>query len=212
MITGLDQELFPDDCEVVSVPPHNMHIYLIQKNGSSSIRDEAYINDYPLTRNRDLAGIDSVDIFLREPRERYFSGVNTYVHYLLRDHPELDLDTCIFFANRYRFLNRHYLPQWHWLLNLVRFVGRDCQLKLHDISELYRITDFRTGSDIPRYDISRYCVDQSLDLWFLLDQVLLGYRGESMTWNQLKSIYQSHPYQPLRLITERFDEIKYVLS
>ena len=38
MRTALDTELFPDLCEVVAMPLHNQWIYLIQKNGNSSLR------------------------------------------------------------------------------------------------------------------------------------------------------------------------------
>ena len=40
MKTSLDAELFPNLCEVVEIPLHNQWVYLIQKNGNSSLRNQ----------------------------------------------------------------------------------------------------------------------------------------------------------------------------
>ena len=38
MLTMLDSELYPDDCEVVELSQHGLNVYLIQKNGTTSLR------------------------------------------------------------------------------------------------------------------------------------------------------------------------------
>jgi len=216
MLTNLDQELFPDDCEVVLAPPHNLQIYLIQKNGSSSLRTEAKKQNWKIVSNLDLMTLDSVDIFLRDPVDRYLSGVNTFVQHLCRDHPMLDRDTCTHMALKYSFLNRHYLPQWHWILNLVRFLTKDCVIRLHDLSELENVTQLRDRAWILPYDQAWADLvlehTRSLELWFLLDRILLGYRGESMTWQELLAIYHRHPACPLNIISKKFQSLTHVLS
>src|SRR5210317_1138681 len=115
MLTQFDTELFPNDCEVVEMLSHNQFVYLIQKNGSSSLRREIRDNNLKVYSNHEIADLDNIDVYIRDPQQRYISGVNTYIQQLIRDHPHLDPSTCIWFATRYNFLNRHYLPQFLWL-------------------------------------------------------------------------------------------------
>lgn len=214
MLTDLDAELFPDDCEVVSLPLHNRHVYLLQKNGSNSLRTEARIKGYQILRNQDLQSLDAVDIYLRDPAERYVSGINTFVQHLMRDHHGIDRHTCESLALRYNFLNRHYLPQWHWLVNLARFVQDGCMFRLHPLDHLSQVTQFHLRTDIPlgqaRLSAS-FLADSRLELWFLLDRILLGRCGQTLTWKQILHIYQEHPAQPLRIVQQRMEAVRHVL-
>jgi hypothetical protein len=216
MLTDLDCELFPDDCEVVSIPLHNQYIYLIQKNGSSSLRRDAVRRDWQILRNQDLYTLDTIDVYLRDPVERYLSGINTYVQHLLRDNADLDYRTCNFFATRYLFLNRHYLPQWHWLANLARFTHPTCELRLHDLADLSLVTDLRSRAGIVKMDQQQVYEsirnNSALEFWFLLDRILLGRCGQGLTWKEICKIYQEHPSRPLDLIKNPIKKINYVLS
>ena len=93
MLGILDAELFPDECEVVEMPLHNQYVYLIQKNGNSTIKEERRTNNYALFRNEQIRNLDYIDVYIRNPRARYVSGVNTYLQHIQRDHPELDYNT-----------------------------------------------------------------------------------------------------------------------
>lgn len=215
MLTALDSELFPDDCEVVEIPSRDLRIYLIQKNGTSSLRVDAIKQNWKIIKNQDLKTLSSVDVYLRDPRPRCISGINTFVQYLLRNNPELDKRTYVQMALRYPFLNRHYLPQWHWVANLARFIDKDCIIRFHHIEELKNITHLRLGPQIdPIYTDWAESIDKDLDkleLWFLLDRILLGYCGQGLTWAEIMSIYQTHPKTPLNIITERLQQITNVL-
>lgn len=215
MLTDLDAVLFPDDCEVVEIPLHNRHIYLIQKNGSSSLRLEAEVQGWKILENQDLTALDSIDVYLRDPVDRYLSGVNTFVQHLMRDNAGLDLSTCEFFATQYSFLNRHYLPQWHWLVNLARFISPRCQIRLHALADLSQITHrhLRAGIQPLTNEQAEKLLptDPKFQLWFLLDRILLGHCGQSMTWQELMSIYQQHPAHPLQIIMDRWQKVQDVL-
>jgi|GEM_PF-3964194 len=215
MLTNLDAELFPDDCEVVEIAPRNLYVYLIQKNASSSLRLEAKAQDWRILTNHDLGSLDSVDVYLRDPLDRYLSGVNTFVQHLMRDQPDLDRHTCEMFATRYGFINRHYLPQWHWLLNLARFIGPHCQLRLHAVEDLTQITQRRSRANIHPLDPDRAMAllptDSKIEFWFLLDRILLGRCGQSLTWKEILHIYQTHPAQPLQIVLERMKAVWHVL-
>lgn len=215
MLTALDSELFSNDCEVVHVPSHDLRIYLIHKNASSSLRMAAREQGWKVYKAPDFAKLDSIDIFLRDPYSRLISGLNTYLQHLVRDHPGLDPGTCEFFATRYLFLNKHYLPQWHWLANACRFLPTDCQLRFHALKDLLCVTNYRTRALVNPID-SRdgerlYHKCHGIDAWLLLDQVLLGLIGQSHTWSELLQIYQEHPSRPLGLLTETLSVVNRVL-
>ena len=215
MLTDLDSMLFPDDCEVVAIPSHHRWIYLIQKNGSSSLRDEARAQGWNIYKNQELMALDAIDIYLRDPVARYLSGVNTFVQHLVKDDPSLDRHTCERFATGYLFLNRHYLPQWHWLLNLARHINCNCRLRFHSMDGLAQVTTRRSRADIRPLDTHRtaelWPPDGKLDLWFLMDRILLGRCGQSLTWQEILRIYQEHPAQPLRIVLDRMEAVRHVL-
>jgi len=215
MLTDLDAVLFPDDCEVVEIPSHDRRIYLIMKNGSSSLRTEALDQGWRILKNQDLQSLASVDVYLRDPAERYVSGINTFVQHLVRDEISLDPLTCEILASRYCFINRHYLPQWHWLVNLARFINDKCVIKLHMLEDLNQVTAYRDRAGVRPVDHDRalriLAPDKKLHFWFLLDRILLGYCGQSLTWRQIMQIYQEHPARPLQILQDRMESVRYVL-
>lgn len=198
MFGSFRAELFPDECEVVMIPPHNQSIYLIQKNGTSSLREESINHHYRILKNHQLRDLSMIDIYIRNPRARYISGVNTYLQHLARDHPQLDQATARWFAKRYKFLNRHYLPQLYWLQNLSRFISPDTQLRLRDFADIGIITSIRHSANVvpPSRELVAFLLsdDPDLELWLHVDQILLDLVGNTLTWSALCDHYASqHP-------------------
>ena len=197
MRTALDTELFPDHCEVVAMPLHNQCVYLIQKNGHSSLRNLQEKYNLSVFTNDEISALDHVDVYIRNPRVRYVSGVNTYLQLLQRDHPELDPTTAFWFAKQYKFLNSHYLPQFHWLSNLARYLRSDAKIRLRDFKHLDKIVDVfpEKGfvTDPTKEFANQLLTDNSnLDLWLYLDQILLDLAGQEFTWSELLDYYQSN--------------------
>lgn len=194
MRTALDTELFPDLCEVVEMPLHNQCVYLIQKNGNSSLRLQQTRDNLAVFTNDEISALDHVDVYIRNPRARYVSGVNTYLQHLQRDHPELDSSTAFWFAKRYKFLNTHYLPQFHWLANLARYLRSDAKIRIRDFRDFDKITNIRSRAEIvpPTTEfIDRLLTDNTdLELWLYLDQILLDLAGREFTWAELLDHYQ----------------------
>jgi hypothetical protein len=194
MRTALDTELFPDLCEVVAMPLHNQCVYLIQKNGNSSLRLQQARDNLVVFTNDQIRALDHVDVYIRNPRARYVSGVNTYLQHLQRDHPELDSATAFWFAKRYKFLNTHYLPQFHWLANLARYLRGDAKIRIRDFRDFDKITDIRSRAEIvpPTTEfIDQLLTDNTnLELWLYLDQILLDLAGQEFTWSELLNYYQ----------------------
>ena len=145
MKTALDTELFPNKCEVVHIPLHNQWVYLIQKNGNSSLRIQQSRDNLAVFTNNEISALDSVDVYIRNPRARYVSGVNTYLQHLQRDHPELDYSTAFWFARRYKFLNTHYLPQFHWVANLSQYLRGDTKIRLRNFQDFNKRSEEHTS-------------------------------------------------------------------
>ena len=199
MRTALDTELFPKLCEVVHVPLHNQWVYLIQKNGSSSLRIQQSRDNLAVFANNEISALDCVDVYIRNPRARYVSGVNTYLQHLQRDHPELDYLTAFWFARRYKFLNTHYLPQFYWIANLSRYLRKDTKIRLKNFKNFSQITDLNlkpkaVTSPTKQFIEMLFKDDANIELWLYLDQILLDLADQELTWLQLIDHYQhNHP-------------------
>ena len=198
MKTALDTELFPELCEVVEMPLHNQWVYLIQKNGSSSLRIKQSRDNLAVFTNDEISALDYVDVYIRNPRARYVSGINTYLQHLQRDHPELDYLTAFWFARHYKFLNTHYLPQFHWVANLSKHLRDDTLLRFRNFQTFGNIIDINDDAKVnkPTQEFIKQLFqdDKSIELWLYLDQILLELAGQEMTWKQLTTYYHlNHP-------------------
>lgn len=194
MRTALDTELFPDRCEVVEIPLHSQWVYLIQKNGSSSLRFQQERDKLAVFTMDEILALDHVDVYIRNPESRYVSGVNTYLQHLQRDHPELDYSTAFWFAKQYKFLNTHYLPQFHWLANLARYLRSDAKIRLRNFKDFGTITDFKSRAAVtpPSKDFvyNLFKENHGIELWLYLDQILLELTDREFTWTELLEYYQ----------------------
>jgi hypothetical protein len=217
MLLPLDDILFPDDCEVVDLPLHSQRIYLIQKNGSSSLRHLKFTNKLNSFVNNELMQLDYVDVYIRNPRSRYVSGVNTFLQYLSRDHPELDQNTAYWFVNNFNFLNRHHLPQFHWLLNLSRFIRADCKIRLRDFSDFGKYVSVkRLPNDVspPTQQFVDNLIKSSHDVdhWFFVDQILQSLSGSALTWQEIVDYYRSNHRDLFELMTKKIRILSSALS
>jgi len=194
LLTALDRELFPKHCEVIEISPHNQLVYLIQKNGSSSLREQQKKYNLAVFTNEQILNFDQVDVYIRNPRARYVSGVNTYLQQLLRDHPELDINTVFWFAKRYKFLNTHYLPQFFWIANLSQYLKPTSKIRFRDFRDISTITEFQDRALVipPNKEFVKKLLsdDPTLELWLYLDQILLELSGQQLTWQELVDYYQ----------------------
>ena len=197
MKTALDTELFPELCEVVEIPLHNQWVYLIQKNGNSSLRIQQSRDDLAVFTNNEISALDYVDVYIRNPRARYVSGVNTYLQHLQRDHPELDYSTAFWFARRYKFLNTHYLPQFYWVANLSRYLHSDAKIRFRNFQDIDKITSINVkpqgvSTPAPEFIKTLFENDTNIELWLYLDQILLDLAGSEMTWTELLQYYRKN--------------------
>lgn len=142
MLSYIDCIVFPDRCEVIEVVPSQRYVYPIFKNASSSLYWQAKQNNWKIKINEQIRKLDNIDVILREPHERLISGLNTFAQHVIRDNPELDQKTVLWFAKKYLFLDRHYCPQFFWLINLFRYMSTDATLTFKPMTELDTYTGF----------------------------------------------------------------------
>jgi len=169
MLSQLDNIIFPDRCDVLEIIPSQRYIYPIYKNGSSSL----YNSGYRLVDHDELKNIPVVDIYVRDPYDRFVSGVNTF----LRHNINLDSNTALHFITNYLFLNNHFCPQFYWLLNLQRFT--DAKIKINPIGSLSEITSINMNpiDSLPELNEKHDLIDENQNIdkihfYLSLDKVL----------------------------------------
>lgn len=213
MLTDIDVELYAGDCEVVEIPPHG-HFYLMQKNGSTSLDVQSRTLHGNRYVNHDIGQLERITVLIRDPLSRFASGVHTFAEHLCRDYPDLDRDTCVWMACRYRFLNRHYLPQFHWILNIARYLDSKCILDLRPFETLSNLVTVHEKKSVASKDHIKKAIESYADnkLWLFLDQILRDNMDSQMTWHDLLDLYRAHPARPLDVLRGRTPEIFNVLS
>jgi len=165
MFAYIDPIIFPDDCEILQISA-DRYVYPIFKNGSSSLRKTGYrkISAW------EFANVKTVEVFLRDPLDRYVSGVQTYLKKL---DCKYDRETVLGMIDQYLFLNRHFCLQFHWLINLSRHT--QAQILVRSISELEDLTNlvWNTAPD-DKYLAARFAANQKLDFYLQLDKILIN--------------------------------------
>lgn len=162
MLSPLDNIIFPDRCEVIEISPQR-YVYPIFKNGSGALGDLPHC----AVDINELNSSAVVDVFVRTPYERFLSGVQTF----LRNAPQLDRQTALYFINQNLFLDRHFCPQFHWLLNLHRHVP--VNMRLLPMKELTEITKAMFNKYERDSELADYFKDNlKVQFYLQLDKVL----------------------------------------
>ena len=197
MFTELDSILFPDCCEVLEITPSQHYVFPIFKNGKTSLEVEMQRSKWKKLTNTEIEQIQMpITVFVRDPKQRFISGVNTYLQHLQRDCPELDTKTILWFVDQYLFLNRHYCPQFFWLMNLARYTSVPLEFKaMNGLSEL---TNIQHDANVlpPNLGLLTQLEQfnwKKLELYFYLDQLLVESIGKTFTFADiLEQVKQHH--------------------
>ena len=190
MLSHIDRELFPDRCEVVVFNDPQRYVYPIFKNGRSALTQYAKRHSLNVLLNQQISRIDKIEIYLRNPLERFISGISTFGQMTMRDHPGLDKDTVEWFAERYLFLNRHYSTQFSWILNLSRYANDSCLFSLNHVDILKNTLGLKEPEGVgPVTEAQRDRILQhpEIDMYVRLDQSLVGLIGQTVTMKEICS-------------------------
>jgi len=166
MLSQLDNIIFPDRCEVLEIVPSQKYIYPIFKNASSSLMNSGF----SIVDQDNLIEIKTIEVLVRNPFERFISGVQTYLDKL---DPELDRKTALYYIENHLFLNRHFAPQFYWLVNLRRYSHAALSIKpLHYVET---ITNEARNKSIVDDELVEYFENNDKVLFYLdVDKVLVN--------------------------------------
>jgi hypothetical protein len=219
MLSHLDSIIFPDRCEVIEIIPSQRYVYPIFKNGWTSLHEYVNTHKCRLLINEQIKRINSIDVILRNPQQRLESGINTFVQMTLRDNTELDQKTIVWFAQNYLFLNRHYAPQFLWLINLARYTNTTTKLNFLGMDQLTSIAqvDRKPGGVLPVSDqlIAQVTNTPNIEMYHRIDRLLVDCIGQSIQFNQLIQHIQQQDSVAYDFVVGRSQRIlnpTYVLS
>lgn len=103
-------KLLNTDCVVLHVA--NKNVYPIFRVGSTSLEsacDHRYVNE-------EIHACSKIEIMIREPEERFISGVNEYCF-----HNNKDVLQTYSLIEEGKLHDRHFTPQYMWLLHLYKY-------------------------------------------------------------------------------------------
>ena len=219
MLSHLDRVLFPDRCEVREIISSQRYVYVIFKNGHSSINVSRTTDPQRIYINEQIQKINRIDVIIRDPADRLVSGINTFIQHTLRDNPTLDKNTVEWFALNYISLDRHYASQFVWLLNLARYLNPNATLNLLPMSAVGEITGKNIKPDgVVQSDVSLVEKISSIknnEMYQRIDSVIFNCVGQSLTWQELlQQIKTSDPvaYEYVIEYSQHILNPTYVLS
>jgi len=130
-------KLLNTDCVVIKVGEHV--VYPIFRVGSTSLlsaTDKKYVN-------KQISKCQHIDILIRDPGDRFVSGVNQYCKI-----NSLDVEETWELIEQGKLVDRHFVPQYIWLMHLYKFYkGNVTLLPFKDIK---KITNIHTRKTIKR--------------------------------------------------------------
>jgi hypothetical protein len=156
-------------------------VYPIFKNGSTSL----YKSNYRLVSTDELYNLKNIEIFVRDPTERFLSGVQTYITGLVNQNPNINRESILYFISENQFLNRHFCPQLYWLINLKRFT--DASITIRPLNELSTITEYYANTSQCDLTIREHFEqDKKIKFYNEIDEVLtINYINQTVTFEQI---------------------------
>lgn len=189
MLSHLDRVLFPDRCEVREIISSQRYVYVIFKNGHSSINVSRLTDPQRIHINQQILKLNSIDVIIRNPKDRLLSGINTFIQHTLRDNPSLDKNTVEWFGLNYLSLDRHYTSQFAWLLNLARYLNPTAKLNLLPMTAVDEITGKNIKPDgVPQPDaalIEKVSSIKNNEMYQRIDTTIFKCIGQSLTFKEL---------------------------
>jgi hypothetical protein len=215
MLTRLDDILYPNKVEVFDFSEIGKFFYPIYKCGNSTLRKVVEVKGFKTLVNNQIQQLTNVDTFIRDPRERYRSAVQTYMYWINRQHPELDFNTVYHYMRQGISLDRHLIGQLNWIINLSRYLNPDAKIHLHSMGMLSEYTN-NTNIEALKLDtlddqlLDDLANNANLDFQFRLDQIILDELvGDSWTIKQIMDHLKS---RDLTAYTSIIEKAQHVLS
>ena len=138
-------KLLNTNCEAIRVEPYGFVAYPIYKNGRTSLWGYATDNNCKTFINEELKTLDHIIVYLRNPLERFISGVHTYLEFENLGSQE---DTILKQIEEMTICDRHFVPQFIWLIHLSKYFKGT--VRIDSVSELYQAIPNRGSPQIPK--------------------------------------------------------------
>ena len=137
-------KLLNTTCEAIRVEPYGFVTYPIYKNGRTSLWEYATDNNCKTFINEELKTLDHIIVYLRNPLERFISGVHTYLEFENLGSQE---DTILKQIEEMTVCDSHFVPQFIWLIHLSKYFKGT--VRIDSVSELYQAIPNRGSPPIP---------------------------------------------------------------
>jgi len=131
--------LISGECQVIKFND-DLFVYPIFKNGRSSLTLYAEKNNFPVYSNNEIKNINNITVFLRDPVDRFISGVNTFFYFKKTQEIDVDLLKKI---EAGEIVNKHFAPQYVWLLELYKYFRGTVSIR--SSCEVYALVPNRDG-------------------------------------------------------------------
>jgi len=187
MFTRLDDILFPNRVEVYDFSEINKFFYPIFKCGSSTLRDIAKDRGFKTLINEQIKDLDTIDVFIRNPKERFISGVQGYLFWLEDENPDINIDTVLYYIRQGIILDRHFAHQFQWIINLARYMNPSAKIHFHSMAMMNEYCR-NIKVPMPKLNIDLQGLEKSpvYAYGMQLDQLILDELvGQSWTVNQI---------------------------
>jgi len=132
-------DILTADCEVIKFNDEQF-FYPIFKNGRSSLIEYAKENNLDILKNEKILNLKKITVFLREPKERFISGIYTFFYFT---NNQVINDTILKKIENCDIINRHFIPQYIWLFHLYKYFKG--LIEFRPVSELYELIPNRGG-------------------------------------------------------------------
>ena len=140
-------KLFTTDCRVILVGDNA--VYPIFKNGQTSLVNYAKEKKLIVLKNQQLQTVEKIKVYLRDPLQRFVSGVHTVIEFEKINNVDMFLKDVECFAT----YNRHFVPQFYWLMHLFKYFKGSVELR--PVEELYDLVPLRDSPDIKTLTAAR---------------------------------------------------------
>ena len=138
----------------------NEYYFPIFKNGSSSIQSYAKKNQCKWLFDQQCRRAGAVSVFIRDPKERFISGVHSFIEFERRKFKDIDYETVLYLIKNHGLINRHFETQCKHLERLSEFF--DGHVFLKGMDELDAVVDCHIRPGIPKINTDQKTIIEKL--------------------------------------------------
>ena len=162
----------------------DIFVYPIFKNGKTALEHYADQNNSKWLLNEQCGRADTVTVFLRNPRERFVSGVHSFIEFERRKHKDIDYQNMLHNIDIGESVNEHFMEQYEWIRKLAEyFTGI---LTINTVNQLRQLIPNRESPKIPKITPEQRSAISKIKYDMRHDEILFDqYIGKQIPIKQL---------------------------